>query len=83
VPEDEPLHLDPDITIGRVRHVLTVPATLGDVPVYYDYGKRPVVLSFCTDVGTKVEIKLSLDDYEDLLERQLATIETIRSDALK
>lgn len=83
MPDDEPLGLDPDIIVGRSRHVLTVPATLGDVAVYFDYGKRPVVLSFRTDVGTKVEIKLSLYDYEALLERQLATIETIRSDALK
>lgn len=71
--------LDPD----PPKRVVTVPATLADMPVFYDYGRHPAVLSFMTANGHQVDIKLSMEDYEDLLERQLAALDTMRSDALK
>jgi hypothetical protein len=56
---------------------------LDEMPVYYDEGPRPAGLRFRTVDGTLLELRLSMDEYERLLERQNKVIGTMRDDALK
>jgi hypothetical protein len=62
---------------------LVIPVTLDEMPVYYDEGDHPAGLRFRTRDGNLVEVRLEMDEYEKLLERQNKVIGIMRDDSLK